>query len=297
MRAHRAARHARSRRVTAERSHCDRSDPLELADIDVPATPGDATPVMQLQRREEGLEIRLGVRPFGAGGPFYLAGQGGTSVLFSVNGQRQRVNRDPDAEKKAVKALRLVVRPCWPGGSAIANAKSKPSKTCSNSSNRCRLRWPGNLRMAEGRGPQGKPHRQRAQKLSIKLVQKRDWFEVSGKIEIDQGLVDDVQEAPGWAGSVRAAVCILPMAGRFIALTEDLQRQLRRLQGVSEEELPEAAACMVLASMAVDDLVESACKVQADKHRRQLSARLRAAGSHAPKVPATSQAGAARLPA
>jgi SNF2 family DNA or RNA helicase len=42
--------------------------------------------------------------------------------------------------------------------------------------------------------------------------------------------------------------------------------------------------------MAVDDLVESAGKVQADKHWRELSARIRAAGSHAPQVPATLQA-------
>ena len=52
----------------------------ELADIDVPAAPGDAAPVMQLQRRGDGLRIRMGVRPFGAGGPFYFAGQGGASI-------------------------------------------------------------------------------------------------------------------------------------------------------------------------------------------------------------------------
>ncbi len=60
--------------------------------------------------------------------------------------------------------------------------------------------------------------------------------------------------------------------GRFIALTEDLQRQLRRLEGVSEEAAG-GRRLHGLASMAVDDLVESAGKVQADKHWRELSAR------------------------
>ena len=33
-----------------------------------------------------------------------------------------------------------------------------------------------------------------AQRLSIKLKQQRDWFEVSGKIEVDEELVVDMKE-------------------------------------------------------------------------------------------------------
>ena len=127
-----------------------------------------------------------------------------------------------------------------------------------------------------------------AQKLSIKLTQKRDWFEVSGKIEVDEGLIVDMQEV--LARLDRARGRFVPLdGGRFIALTEDLQRQLRRLEGVSEEAAG-GRRLHGLASMAVDDLVESAGKVQADKHWRELSARIRAAGSHTPKVPATLEA-------
>ncbi len=79
----------------------------ELADIDVPAAPGNANPVMQLQRRGEGLRIRMGVRPFGAGGPFYFAGQGGASNSWDRRWQaparqprsRRREERDGGADK------------------------------------------------------------------------------------------------------------------------------------------------------------------------------------------------------
>jgi hypothetical protein len=77
----------------------------ELTDADVPAREGDATPVLQLQRLGDGLKINLVVRPFGARGPFYMAGQGGRSVLAMCEGARQRVNRDLDAEKAAAQAL------------------------------------------------------------------------------------------------------------------------------------------------------------------------------------------------
>ncbi len=223
-------------RVAALLSEANPTVPIrsELADIDVPATPGDATPVMQLQRREEGLKIRLGVRPFGAGGPFYLAGQGGTSVLFSVNGQRQRVNRDPGAEKKAVKAL---MRACpamlaWGIGDSECEIEALEDvleflEQVQAYAGPVIFEWP------EGEALKVSPTVS-AQKLSIKLVQKRDWFEVSGKIEIDEGLIVDMQEV--LAGLDRARGRFVPLdGGRFIALTEDLQRQLRRLEGVSEE--------------------------------------------------------------
>ena len=83
----------------------------ELADVDVPAIEGDATPVLQLQRLGEGLKVNIAVRPFGAGGPFYLAGQGGRSVLAVCDGVRQRVNRDLDAEKTASRKALIAACP------------------------------------------------------------------------------------------------------------------------------------------------------------------------------------------
>ena len=82
--------------------------------------------------------------------------------------------------------------------------------------------------------------------------------------------------------------------GRFVALTAGFARQLRRLEGVSEETAG-GRRLHGLASMAVDDLVESAGKVQADKHWRELSARIRAAGSHTPQGARHVAGGAARL--
>ncbi|MEJ2124915.1 MAG: SNF2-related protein [Alphaproteobacteria bacterium] len=260
----------------------------ELADIDVPATPGDATPVMQLQRRGDGLRIRLGVRPSGAGGPFYCAGEGGASMLVSVNGQRQRVSRDLDAEKKAEQALidACPAMQAWgiSGGECEIEALEDVLEFLEQVqayTGPVTFEWPEGEALKVSRTVS-------AQKLSIKLTQKRDWFEVSGKIQVDEGLIVDMREVLARLGTARGRFVPLD-DGRFIALTEDLQRQLRRLEGVSEESA-KGRRLHGLASMAVDDLVDSAGKVQADKHWRELSARIRAAGALTPKVPATLQA-------
>jgi SNF2 family DNA or RNA helicase len=127
-----------------------------------------------------------------------------------------------------------------------------------------------------------------AGKVSIKLLQKRDWFEISGTIEVDDGLMVDMQEVVARLDKARGRFIPLDN-GRFVTLTQDLQRQLRRFEGVSEE-TASGRRLHKLAAGAVEDLVESAGKVQADKHWRELTARLRAAGSHTPVLPSTLQA-------
>jgi len=65
-------------------------------------------------------------------------------------------------------------------GISDGDAKSKHSKTCSNCSNRCRLTPACDLEWPEGEALKVS-QTVSAQKLSIKLMQKRDWFEVSGR--------------------------------------------------------------------------------------------------------------------
>ena len=244
---------------------------------------------MQLQRRGDGLKIRLGVRPFGAGGPFYLAGQGGASVLVSVNGQRQRVNRDLDAEKEAVIALMRACPAMLAWGISDGECEIEALEDVLESLAQVQ----GYAQPVTFEWPEGEAlkvsHTVTAQKLSIKLMQKRDWFEVSGKIEVDDGphrRYAGGADAPGpGARPVRSARWRpVHRADRKICSASFAAWK------ASPSKRPEAAACMALASMAVEDLVESAGKVQADKHWRELSARIRAAGSHTPKVPATLQA-------
>ncbi len=62
----------------------------ELADVNVETIEGVPSPVVQRARAGDGLKLSLIVRPLGAEGPFYIAGQGGRSVLVAVDGRPAR---------------------------------------------------------------------------------------------------------------------------------------------------------------------------------------------------------------
>ena len=81
----------------------------DIAEADLPAMSGQPEPVLQIQPLDEGLKVTMVTRPFGAAGPFYLVGLGGKSVLATIDGVRQRANRDLDAERAL--AGRAVGRP------------------------------------------------------------------------------------------------------------------------------------------------------------------------------------------
>ena len=65
----------------------------------MPAISGRPEPVLQIQPLEERAEGDHGHAPVRTAGPFYLVGLGGKSVLATIDGVRQRANRDLDAER------------------------------------------------------------------------------------------------------------------------------------------------------------------------------------------------------
>lgn len=260
----------------------------ELEDLGVPAIEGDGTPVLQLQPLGEGLKLNIAVRPFGPEGPFFLAGEGGRSVLAACAGVRQRANRDLDAEKAAAAAI---VAACpglepWRASDNEWHIESVEGALeflvqAQAFEQPLRFEWP--------EGESFKVSRiLSAQSLSLRVSQRRDWFQVSGRIQVDEDLVLDMQDLMARLGQARGRFVPLE-GGRFIALATDFQRQLARLEGVSEE-TADGRRLHGLAAMAVEDLVGSAGQVEADRHWRALEARLRAAEAHAPEIPSTLQA-------
>jgi superfamily II DNA or RNA helicase len=260
----------------------------ELADVDVPAMDGDDTPTLQLQRLEEGLKVNIAVRPFGPDGPFYAPGLGGRSVLAVRDGARQRASRDLDMEREKASAL-IAACPSlepWLTGEhewrieLLEDALAFLSEAQSYGEP-VRFEWPEGQALKVTRPVSSKM-------MSLKVARKRDWFELSGKIEVDEDLVLDMKDV--LSGLDKARGRFVPLdGGRFVMLAEDFLRQLRRLEGVSEDAAG-GRRLHGLASMAVDELIESAGTVQADRHWRELNARIQAAGAHAPVIPSTLQA-------
>ena len=245
-------------------------------------------PVVQLQPMGEGLKCTLVVRPFGSAGPFYIAGQGGRSVLAMIDGQRQRTNRDLDGERAAAAA---VVAACptlarfgadgheW----AIEDLESSLElmlelQACSPP---VAAEWPegGKIRVGSPITPE---------RLSIRLSRARDWFQIRGEVQADEDLIVDMQDLIERLDAAQGRFIRLD-DGRFIALTRQLQKQLERLRAVSEAEKG-GRRLHPLGTVAVQELIEQAGTVKSDRHWQDFAGRIRAAGEHIPVLPSTLQA-------
>ena len=260
----------------------------ELVDVDVETIEGIAAPVVQLARAGDGLRLSMNVRPLGAEGPFYIAGQGGRSVLVAVEGLRQRVARDLDAEISATNAF-IAACPSlepWRIGDKAWEIGDLASALeflveARNFSGDVQFEWP------EGETLKTTPP-VASSSVSFKLSRTRDWFEIRGKLQIDEDLVLDMEEV--LARLDKAQGRFVPLDnGRFIALTEDLQRQLGQLRAVSEE-APNGRRLHLSGVLAVEEIVEAAGKLDADKHWRAHVERVRSARAHVPVVPSTLRA-------
>ena len=260
----------------------------DIADADLPAVEGQAGAVLQMQPLDEGLTVAMVVRPFGAAGPYYLAGQGGQSVLAMIEGVRQRANRDLDAERAAaaatLAALPTLHREATSGHEwVIGDIESalefllevqacQPPPT---------VEWPEGKRLTVRSEVS-------TSGLSLKMSRARDWFQMDGEVRVEEELVLDMQDLLTRMGKARGR--FVPLGdGSFVALTRKFQKQLERLGGVTEEHA-KGLRLPTLGAVAVQELVEEAGSVKADKEWKAFIARLSAAERHQPVVPSTLQA-------
>jgi superfamily II DNA or RNA helicase len=260
----------------------------EIAAADLPAVEGSTVPVVQLQPRDEGLKATMVVRPFGSDGPCYVAGQGGRSVLASIQGQQQRAHRNLDAERAATAA---VVAACPTltrldtDGHEWLTDDLESSLELLLELRACppplAIEWP------QGQAIKLSPPLA-AEHLSLRLSRARDWFQLRGEVQVDEDLVLDMQDLLERLD--RAAGRFVPLDdGRFLALTRQFQQQLERLRALSEAG-EDGRRLHPLGTVAVQDLIEAAGTVTADHHWQELARRIRAAGEHAPQIPLTLQA-------
>ena len=260
----------------------------DIADADLPAIAGRPDSVLQIQPLDEGLKVTMATRPFGPGGPFYLPGLGGQSVLANIEGTRQRANRDLDAEARLAKALLKDLPLLTQAGGAghewiIGDAGSALEFLL-----QLRERQPP----VDVEWPEGKKVSVRATvstaSLSLKISRARDWFQMDGEIKVDEDLVLDMRDLLERLGKSQGR--FVPLAdGSFLALTEQFRKQLERFGGISEDH-GKGRRLPILAGVAAQELAEEAGSVKADKEWKGFVERLSTAGRREPQPPSTLQA-------
>jgi len=255
----------------------------EIAASDLPAEEGRPAPVLQLSPFAEGLSVTAGVRPFGPDGPFFHTARGGRLVAAQSEGTTRHARRDPARESALLEALLaehlpiLAETPNTDGVWVLEDTSSALEllEALASCPVPVDVEWPQGEKMRVTASVSTK-------KLRLSLQSARDWFEISGTVQVDENLVVGMEAI--LEALPRATGRFVPLSeGRFLALTHELKSRLEKLQTIAEE----GRRLSLPGTVAMEDLFSEAGEVKGDKTWKEFRKRLREAADFSPVLPST----------
>jgi len=251
------------------------------ADIEIAGEerPADSRIVAQLRWDGTALHVRLRVAPLGLDGPYVRPGEGGVVVAATLDGQPLRTHRDLPAERAHLRALLdacpvLSELPEHHGerDSGDILAAMEVLLELQHAGDAVTLAWPrgAQLRAPELRG---------AAHARVRIREASDWLTVDVQLPVDEhrvlGFRDLLERRRGRFVELGE--------GRFIALTEDLQRRIDALEGLGRVQKKGLVASPVVLPL-IDELTEGADVTLDAKAKDRLEGLERAAQLR-PRVP------------
>ncbi len=167
---------------------------IEGAAGDAATIASDPTPEFHLTPLDSGLRVEAYVRPCSDDGPAFTPGEGGTVVYATVAGKRSRASRDLAEEtsrhKAAVASCRTLKKAAWDhSGWTLPDPLDclELVDELKGLGDAVKVAWPKGetLRLS---------HRATSDHFSLKIREKRDWFAIDGKLELESGLVLSLRE-------------------------------------------------------------------------------------------------------
>ena len=236
----------------------------------------------------EGLRLLMRVQPLGAGGPIFPPGSGRGNVLAEIDRKLLKATRNLKQERKQAETL---VQDC----PALASWEDPSDDLLLEEPEQCLealqqlhalgdkviLAWPEGekLRITQQVG---------ANNLSLKVKQSGDWFELDGKLHVDENLVLTLRQLLDLSKAAKGRFVQLA-DGQFLTLTRQFQKKLETLRAYAED-TKHGLKVGALAGMALEDFIDEAGEVEADKQWKAQVTKLKKVRQSQPVVPATLQA-------
>ena len=260
----------------------------DITESDIPAVEGRTVPVLQIEPLDLGLAMTVGVRPFGPEGHFFPAGSGGRLVTGLQDGKTVHARRNLEEELAALSALI--------GSLPVLSGRPPEGQTYllddPEEALQLLLELQETVHPREVEWPRGETLKVSppvtSKKLRLEIREARDWFEIDGKVEVDQDLVLGIKDLLSALKESRGR--FVPLGeGRFLTLTERLKSQLERFREVSEEEKG-GQRVSHLGTLAIEEMLSEAGSVTGDKKWKAFKERIRKAADYNPSLPSTLQA-------
>ena len=183
----------------------------------------------------EGFHLEFFVKPFGSVPPYFKPGKGTESVVAEIEGVRTRTKRDLKNERKLLDEIEEVcpflaesetLNYEWNLNDPEACLTAMVEMETPRKSDKLVIEWTkgqklkllGNINF---------------ENLSLSVKGKNDWFEVSGKVKVNEDLVLSMQELTKLLNEDTKDFIELS-DGQFIAITEKLRKHLQSLNAVMD---------------------------------------------------------------
>ncbi len=273
-----------ARLSTAVRLH---SDLPELAG-EGEMVEADARPRFHIMPQNPGLKVEVWAHPLGDQGPAYRPGKGGRILAAELDGRTVRTARNKRKEKELAEQA-LASCPSLTGheDGDLSWRLDVPEDALSfmaeagELDERAVLAWPrgGRFRVRRIKGMGG---------LSLRVNSSSEWFEVAGSLRVDEDLVIDMDRL--LASLKQSSGKFVEIGdGEYIALTDELRRQLGDLEALGETQ-GGTLRLSALAGSVLEGLEEAGADLLADDEWRRSLEKRKHLADFSPDPPANFRA-------
>jgi superfamily II DNA or RNA helicase len=247
----------------------------------------DPTPHVHLLPAGKGLRVAVLARPFANEGPYYRPGSGGETVIAEIDGKRLQTTRNLQEEQQRAETA-IAACPTLVENESEGEWWLEEPEDCLELLSELRsledavkLEWPEGerLRITRSVGMNN---------FQMAIQRQSNWFEITGKIQLDDQTVLDMQRLMELLNHTPSR--FIPIGeGQYLALTQAFRKRLDDLRAFAEKS-NKGVRVHPLAAQALEEFVDEAGDLKADKHWREQVRRLREMEELQPVVPSTLQA-------
>ena len=252
------------------------------------AVPSQSRIHVHLLPEGQGFRVSFYVRPFDGNGPYFKPGLGTENLAVEINGKRLQTRRDLQKEIAAAGKIEASCPELAFVGDAPWEWMLTDPEQClqflyelRELENEVVVEWPEGRKMAVS--PQLS-----FEQLQIRIRKKQNWFELDGRIAIEESLVLDMRQLLGLVK--KSSGRFIPLGhGQFLTLTNEFKKRLEEINSFSETGR-DGVLIHPLAALTIDNLTSDRLQIEADRAWKEQLQNIRQAESYNPEIPSTLRA-------